>query len=74
MEVEAELQEVKVSVVYIDHILWYSVLFCVACRKVIWMKIVSWPSTAETNFKAVLVHHNKSACSQMHYHTEPMGS
>ena len=35
MEVEAELQEVKVSVVYIDHILWYSVLFCVACRKVI---------------------------------------
>ena len=36
MEVEAELQEVKVSVVYIDHILWYyRVLFCVACRKVI---------------------------------------
>jgi hypothetical protein len=60
MEVEAELQEEKVSVVYIDHILWYyRLLFFVACHKVIWMKIVSWPSTAETNFKALLVHLTK---------------
>ena len=79
MEVEAELQEVKVSVVYIDHtciLLYFRVLFFLAGHKVIWMKIVSWPSTAETNFKALLVHITKvlaAECiivSQMHYRTE----
>ena len=45
------------SIVYMNYNLWYyQVLLFVVYHITTWMKIVSWPSIAETNLKAVLIH------------------
>ena len=53
-DLQSELQEVRVSVTYINHNIWYyRMLFFLVCRKAISMKIVSWPCIAELNFKVI---------------------
>ena len=52
-----ELEAVKLSIVYMNYNLWYyQVLLIVVYHITTWMKIVSWPSIAETDLKAVLMH------------------
>jgi hypothetical protein len=52
-----ELEAVKVSIVYMNYNLWhYQVLLFVVYHITTWMKIVSWPSIAETNLKTVLMY------------------
>ena len=51
-----ELEAVKVSFVYMNYNLWYYQVFLFVIYHVTtWMKIVSWPSIAETNLKTVLI-------------------
>jgi len=51
-----ELEAAKLSIVYMNYRMWYyQVLLFVVYHITIWIKIVSWPSIAETNLKAVLI-------------------